>query len=72
MYLNDIIIYSNKQEEHIKCWQAVLKYFRLHELKLKPSKGEFFKEKIEYLGHIVSSKGVWPSRDNLKAITKYL
>ena len=40
-------------------------------MKLEPSKCEFFKEKIEYLGHIVSSKGVWPSRDNLKAITKY-
>ena len=38
---------------------------------LKPSKCEFFKENIEYLGHSVSSKGVWPSRDNLKAITKY-
>ena len=34
-------------------------------------KCKFFKEKIEYLGHSVSSKGVWPSRDNLKAITKY-
>ena len=34
-------------------------------------KCEFLKEKIEYLGHSVSSKGVWPSRDNLKAIAKY-
>ena len=50
---------------------AVLECFRLHGLKLKPSKCEFFKEKIEYLGHSVSSKGVWPSRDNFKAITKY-
>ena len=29
------------------------------------------KEKIEYLGHSVLSKDMWPSRDNLKAITKY-
>ena len=29
------------------------------------------KEKIEYLEHSVSSKGVWLSRDNLKAIAKY-
>ena len=43
----------------------------LHGLKLKPSKCEFFKEIIEYLGHSVSSKGMWPSRDNLKAIPKY-
>ena len=40
-------------------------------LKLKPLKCEFFQEKIEYLGHSVSSKGVWPSRDNLKVIVKY-
>ena len=71
VYLDDIIIYSSMQEEHIKCLRAVLKYLRLHEVKLKSSKCKFFKEKIEYLGHSVSSKGMGPSRDNLKAITKY-
>ena len=71
VYLDDVIIYLSMQEEHIECLRAVLKCFRLHGLKLKASKCEFFKEKIEYLGHSVSSKGVWPSRDNLKAITKY-
>ena len=39
--------------------------------KLKPLKCEFFKEKIEYLGHNVSSRSVWPSRDDLKAIVIY-
>ena len=71
VYLDDIVIYLNTQEEHSECLQAVLKCFWLHRLKLKPSKCEFFKEKIEYLGHSVSSKGMWPSRDNLNAITKY-
>ena len=71
VYLDDVIIYSSTQEEHIECLRAVLEHFRLHGLKIKPSKCKFFKEKIEYLGHSVSSKGMWPSRDNLKAITKY-
>ena len=71
VYLDDIVIYSSTQEEHIECLQAVLEHFRLHRLKLNPSKCEFFKEKIEYLGHSVSSKRVWPSRDNLKTIAKY-
>ena len=43
----------------------------MHRLKLKLSKCEFSQEEIEYLGHSVSSKGVWPSRDNLKVIAKY-
>ena len=71
VYVDDVIIYASTQEEHIKCLQAVLKYFQPHGLKLKPLKCEFFKETIEYLGHSVSLKGKWPSRDNLKAITKY-
>ena len=70
VYLDDVI-YLSTQEEHIEWLQAILKWFRLHGLKLKTSKCEFFKEKIKYLGHSVSSKGVWPSRDNLKAIARY-
>ena len=71
VYLDDVIIYLSTQEEHIKCLQAALECFRLHGLKLKPSKCEFFREIIEYLGHSVSLRGVWLSRDNLKAITKH-
>ena len=70
VYLDDVVIYSSTQE-HIECLQAVLEHFQLNRLKLKPSKCGFFKEKIEYLGHCVSSKGVWPSKDNLKSIAKY-
>ena len=71
VYLNDVVIYSSTQEEHVEHLCAVLECFRLHRLKLKPLKCEFFKDKIEYLGHSVSLKGVWPSTDNLKTIPKY-
>ena len=71
VYLDDVVIYLSTQEEHVKHLCTVLECFRLHGLKLKPLKYEFFKENIEYLGCSVSSKSVWPSRDNLKAITKY-
>ena len=49
VYLDDVVIYSSTQEEHIKCLHTVLELFRLHGLKLKPLKCEVFKEKIEYL-----------------------
>ena len=30
---------------------------------------EFFKNKIEYLGHLVSDQGIYPMRQKIKAIT---
>ena len=50
VYLDHVVIFSSTQEEHIDHLCTVLKCFRLHGLKLKPSKCAFFKEKIEYLG----------------------
>ena len=62
MYLDNVVIYSSTQEEHIEWLQALLEQFQLHGLKLKPSKCEFFHESIKYLGHSVSSKGVWDNQ----------
>ena len=53
-------------------------------LKLKPSKCEFFKEKIAYLGHIVSKGGIetdpkkivavklWPQPETVTQVRKFL
>ena len=43
-----------------------------HGLKLKPSKCDVFKPKINYLAHHVSQKGVLPSKKNLKSIAQGL
>ena len=39
-------------------------------MKLKPSKCSLFKEEINYLAHQASKQGVWPSKENLKAIAE--
>ena len=58
IYLDDVIIFSKTPEEHIERLQAVLHKLRKAGLKLKPSKCEFFRDRISYLGHIVSKDGV--------------
>ena len=68
IYLDDIVIFSNTEKEHVKCLAAVFERFREHSLKLKPSKCEFFKEEINYLGHCVSTDGMKPGTDNLDGI----
>ena len=40
-------------------------------LKLKPSKCFFFKEEIEYLGHVVSGKGISTNPKKIEAVSKW-
>ena len=70
IYLDDIIIFSRTEEEHLEWMHVVFDQFREHGLKLKPSKCEVFRTKINYLAHHVSKRGVLPSKKNLKAIAQ--
>ena len=58
IYLDDVIIFSEDPEEHLTRLEGVFKKLRTAGLKLKPSKCEFFKDQITYLGHIVSKNGI--------------
>ena len=51
IYLNDIVIFLHTAEEHPQCLCVVFDQFREHNLKLKPSKYNFFREEITYLAH---------------------
>ena len=70
IYIDDIVIFSHTAEEHIHCLCVVFGWFIEHNLRLKPSKCNFFKEEITYLAHWVSKDGVQPSNSNLKTITE--
>jgi hypothetical protein len=52
-------------EDHIRTLDEVLGRLSKAGLKLKPSKCDFFKNEVLYLGHVISDKGVKP---NLSAI----
>ena len=65
-YLDNIIIFSRTAEEHhIK---QVLEKFRHAHLSVKPSKCHFFTKQIQYLGHILSTKGIRPLPSKPQAI----
>ena len=70
IYLDDIIIFSRTEEEHLEQMRVVFDQFREHGLKLKPSKCEMFKTEINYLAHHISKRGVLPSKKNLEAIAQ--
>ena len=70
IYLDDVIVFSDMPEEHLRRMHVVFDCLREHGLKLKPSKCEVFKLEINYLAHHVSQKGVLPSKINLESIAQ--
>ena len=68
VYPEDVIVYSETEEDHLTWLQSIFDCFTYHGLKLKPSKSHFFKEEIMYLGHKISAKGMLPGQKGVKEI----
>ena len=72
IYLDDVIVFSNTEEEHLEHLCVVFKRFQEFNLKLKPSKCLFFQSEIIYLAHHISQWGILPSRNNVQAVEEFL
>ena len=68
IYLDDILVYSHTKEEHLDHLRIVLQTLRQHKLFGKISKCEFMKRRVEYLGHVISEKGVSVDQYKVEAI----
>jgi hypothetical protein len=53
IYMDDILIFANNQEDLQKHTKMILQQLREHDLFLKPKKCEFNKTTMEYLGLII-------------------
>lgn len=71
VYVDDIIIYSINQEDHIKHIEWTLKALLEANMRVSAKKSEFFKTSVEYLGFIVSREGVRTCPDKVEAILKF-
>jgi hypothetical protein len=84
IYLDDILIYSKTLEEHQVHVQQVLERLHQYGLHAKPEKCEFHTDSIEYLGVVVTRKGVamdpskiqaildWPAPTKVKELQAFL
>lgn len=84
VFFDDILIYSKSLSDHIIHLEAVLEVLRQNQLYAKLSKCTFGQDKIEYLGHVISSEGVatdpskieiikqWPSPSNPTQLRAFL
>jgi len=58
VFIDDILIYLRTREEHANHLRVVLKILRDHQLYGKLSKCEFWLEEVQFLGHVISAKGI--------------
>ena len=59
-YMDDLIIYSNSLETHLKTLETLFKRLSFHGLELAINKSHFMKTSVEYLGYEISSQGLRP------------
>ncbi|MBW0564467.1 hypothetical protein O181_104182 [Austropuccinia psidii MF-1] len=84
VYLDDIMVFSSSEEEHVKNVASVLQRLRGNDLFAKASKCVFHASTVEYLGYVVSSDGLkmdsskvqqilnCPQPKNIKALQSFL
>jgi hypothetical protein len=53
VYLDDILIFLENEEDYIKHIKIVLGRLREHKLYAKPSKCSFYKTEVNFLGYVV-------------------
>jgi hypothetical protein len=70
VYLDDVVLLESLQE-HNERLVEVLERLKQFNLKLEPYKCEFFKTEFSYLGHFVTSDGVRPDPDKVRAINEF-
>ena len=67
-YLDDIIIFSQDELQHLEHLEIVFSHLREAGLKMKHSKYDFFKSEIHYLGHLISPEGISSLPNKLDSI----
>ena len=71
VYLDDVTIYTETFEEHVRTVEEVLGRLRMNRLFLKPKKCVFATHKMHFLGHVISKNGIHTDPDKVKAVNDY-
>jgi hypothetical protein len=58
VFIDNILVYSKNEEEHIEHLHMILQKLRGHQLYVKLSKCEFWLKQVSFLSHIISGGGI--------------
>lgn len=84
VFFDDIFVCSRTVEDHVQHLEEVFLILRDNELYANKNKCQFAKERVEYLGHLISGKGMeadpekiramleWPIPTNIREVSGFL
>ena len=71
VFVDDILIYSQSEEEHEDHLMIVLQSLRDHQLYAMFSKCEFWFTEVQFLGYVMSASGVLVDPEKVEAIMSW-
>ncbi|XP_055634002.1 uncharacterized protein K02A2.6-like [Toxorhynchites rutilus septentrionalis] len=71
VYLDDLVVFGKSEEEHATRLQTLLDRLEEYGILLNSKKCLFNVNKLEFLGHELSEKGIRPTESRVKAIEQF-
>ncbi|CAA0816696.1 Uncharacterized mitochondrial protein AtMg00860, partial [Striga hermonthica] len=71
VFIDDILVYSQSIDQHKEHLRIVLETLRHEKLYAKFSKCEFWLDRVAFLGHIVTARGIEVNPSKIEAVSKW-
>lgn len=71
VYMDDVLIASASQQQHLVHLRALFQRLRDNGLIIRPEKCQFGKKSLDFLGHSVSDEGICPLPSKVKAVQDF-
>ncbi|GBN71053.1 Transposon Ty3-I Gag-Pol polyprotein [Araneus ventricosus] len=70
-YIDDVLVASKNEKEHISHLRILFKHFQDQEIRINPSKSNFGKSQVKFLGYKITEKGIQPMEDKVSSIVNF-
>ena len=71
VFIDEILIYSKRQQEHGKHLQEVLEVLKKEKLYTNFSKYDLWIREVQFLGHVVNHEGIMVYQEKIEAVMKW-